>query len=187
MTYLPIVSIRSIEEEIMIELLKILENRSIEFPSSKYSQVEPSKPLNMKLTLTQLGGDSLVAMSLSNLLLEQLIVTVSAVYILKHPIIDLFQHVLSQLSPGQDINDIGLHTIDWVKETGIHFLQLSASSVRLTESTSPVLNEQTVVLLTGSTGFLGRYILWELLNSSNCSRIYCLCRDIESMHLMNVG
>ena len=170
----------------MIELLEILEKRSIVFPSSKYHQVESSKPLNMKLTLTQLGGDSLVAMSLSNLLLEQLLVTVSAVYILKHPIIELFQHVLSQLSPGQDDIELAYQTsstIDWDKEADVRFLQISASSVRLTESTSPVLNEQTVVLLTGSSGFLGRYILWELLKSSNCSRIYCLCRDIESMQL----
>ena len=37
-------------------------------------------------------------------------------------------------------------------------------------------NETCVVFLTGSTGFLGRHILLELLSSDLCDRVYCHVR-----------
>lgn len=34
-----------------------------------------------------------------------------------------------------------------------------------------------VVLLTGATGFLGRFLLWELLHNDQCTMVYCISRD----------
>lgn len=188
--------LRSIEEEIMTHLLYVLKRKGIEFLTSKYNSSSSSQSLNITLTLTQLGGDSLTAMSLSNLLLEEISVTVSAVFILRQPLVSLFHFALSQLSPDQtfDMTDLITNTsqtsygtsaatgndINWDKETKIDFLRISASAARIDQSTGctlPVEKDNNVVLLTGPGGFLGRFILWELLKSDNCNRIYCLCRS----------
>ncbi|KAI1419683.1 hypothetical protein F5Y12DRAFT_776597 [Xylaria sp. FL1777] len=46
--------------------------------------------------------------------------------------------------------------------------------------TSPKTSDSRVVLMTGSTGSLGSYILDSLQSDENVSRIYCLCRGPES-------
>ena len=60
-----------------------------------------SPPLSLSLTLTQLGGDSLAAMRISSLIQEAFCTDVSAQFLLKHALIDVYHLILSQLLPSQ--------------------------------------------------------------------------------------
>ena len=178
---------------------------------SKYL-TDDTPPVNLSFTLTQMGGDSLAAMSLSNLLQEELGVAAPALRILKEPLLSLFQFVVSQLSPSEalEFKDMSFSSqtghasfesgpgrsdaeINWHREISIQFLHVSSSVTKLSDkndvprelkeerSTKGEVKEsltdgQVRILLTGSTGFLGRFILWNLLNSEKCGLVYCLCR-----------
>lgn len=173
-------------------MLHILKRKGIDYSSSKYYSIDFKCSIDLNLTLTQLGEDSLTSMRLSNILEQELGVNISAVTILTQPVISLFKQILSSFSPSQtiDITDIpssavnstseAKSIIDWDNETSIQFLEVCAS---LTKVQSFERKGPNVVLLTGSTGFLGKFILLELLKSKNCSRVYCLVRktDNESM------
>lgn len=168
----------SVENQIFNSFLSELNSRGI-IKQNGYPQ--PSLPLDMSLSLTQMGGDSLSAMHLSNLLKQQLSVELSAHVILKQPLCNIFQHIVSALSG--EVDDIILHNqidhvthshVNWEEEIDISFLRGVASP----DDTTTVESErERVVLLTGGTGFLGRFILWELLNSKRVSLVYCLGRS----------
>lgn len=188
---------RPIEEEVMCCLVQFLKRKDIPLPSSDYvtrkANDVQSSTVTLSLTLTQLGGDSLSAMSLSNLLQEEVGVSVPAVHILKSSLFVLFQSVVTQLCPGEELplgylslpcqtsctSSIGGDDrIDWDKETDIHFLTVSSSVNKVIGGGGGGVEERdnAIVLLTGSTGFLGRFILLELLDSVKCDRVYAICR-----------
>ena len=166
------------ENQIFNSFLSELNSRGI---TKQNGYPQPSLPLDMSLSLTQMGGDSLSAMHLSNLLKQQLSVELSAHVILKQPLRSIFQHIVSALSG--EVDDIILHNqidhvthsrVNWEEEIDISFLRGVASP----DDTTTVESErERVVLLTGGTGFLGRFILWKLLNSKRVSLVYCLGRS----------
>ena len=174
-------------------LIQFLKRNDIPLPSSDYvtrkANDVQSSTVTLSLTLTQLGGDSLSAMSLSNLLQEEVGVSVPAVHILKSSLFVLFQSVVTQLCPGEELtledpslprqtsctSSIGGDgRIDWDKETDIHFLRVSSSVNKVGGGVEE--RDNAIVLLTGSTGFLGRFILLELLDSVKCDHVYAICR-----------
>lgn len=145
--------------------------------------------INLLLSLTQLGGDSMSAMRLSNLINSHFSVEISAQAIIKLPLVEILQIICKALV-GKQSHDVNHFTtsyevssVDWDKETSISFLEdivLNKDSVpeTITENDSDV-----VVLLTGATGFLGRFLLWELLCNKNVKKIYCLVRSLSGMHI----
>ena len=176
-------------------LIQFLKRKGIPLPSSDYVTRKAydvqSSTVTLSLTLTQLGGDSLSAMSLSNLLQEEVGVSVPAVHILKSSLFVLFQSVVTQLCPGEELtledpslprqtsytSSIGGDDrIDWDKETDIHFLTVSSSVNKVIGGEGVEERDNAIVLLTGSTGFLGRFILLELLDSVKCDHVYAICR-----------
>ena len=68
--------------------------------------------------------------------------------------------------------------LKWEDEVDLSFLQ---QHVLDREKQSVALPENVAVLLTGATGFLGRFILWELLHLSHCAVVYCIARDSNGM------
>lgn len=202
----------------MIHLISVMKSNGIPIPPScplsKYCTDDDPPPINLSLTLTQMGGDSLAAMSLSNLLHDELGVTAPALQILKEPLSSLFHSVVSQISPSEALefkdslfssqtghasfeggpgkSDTG---INWQRESNIHFLYVSSLVTKLSDKDDvprdlngeerneevmkkkeSLTDDQIKILLTGSTGFLGRFILWDILNSEKCGLVYCLCR-----------
>ena len=178
-------------------MLHILKRKGIDFSSSKYcSSVDFTSTIDVTLTITQLGEDSLTAMRLSNIIEQELGVTISAVDILKQPLIETFQQIVSHLSPGEtiDVTDIpytvscagaaSKESIDWDEEISTKFLHYSSSVEKLCSLEK---KESNIVLLTGCTGFLGKFILLELLKSEKCSRVYCLIRKNEGMSINEIN
>jgi long-chain acyl-CoA synthetase len=182
--------ILSIEERILICLLDVLIKKGFEVASSKYlSDSSLGHQLDLNLTLTQLGGDSLTAMRLSNAIEDQASVSIPAVAILNQPLTSVFELVISKLQPSPSPSDAlpsqdePVKKIDWDKEISIQFLHISSSAVKLSPTSSYTTkdNNNSVVLLTGCSGFLGKFILWELIKSKNSIQVYCIIRRYEGM------
>lgn len=118
-------------------------------------------------SFSQLGGDSLAAMHLSSLLREHLSLELPVDVILKTPLADIpsgvadFKRTASQ---------------DWAEESSLDWLDQDTDTT--CECSLCDLPEfSTSVLLTGSTGFLGRFILWELLQDTRITKIFCLAQN----------
>ena len=69
-------------------------------------------------------------------------------------------------------------TFDWEMEVDISFLKEEAVTVKPFNMSQ--LPKGTAFLLTGATGFLGRFVLWELVNHECCGLVYCLARRNQS-------
>lgn len=126
---------------------------------------EPSDEngIDSEKSFSQLGGDSLSAMHLSSLLREHLSLDLPVDVILKTPLASI-------MSGACGVKGAHVHH-DWAGEALLDLLELD---------TSPPCDAPEVsssVLLTGCTGFLGRFILWELLQDSKITRIFCLAQS----------
>ena len=165
--------------------LSELSSRGATIPLDTLLQFTPqtSSPLNLSLSLTQVGGDSLSAMHLSNLFNKHLSVEVSPMMILKEPLIGVLQYLVDSLSGHVNADDLILHhsshilsdsSIDWEAETDISFLE--NLTLHKTVGNGLISCEEKTVLLTGCTGFLGRFLLWELLKCDKVGMVYCLAR-----------
>lgn len=86
----------ALEEQVLDCLHYLLASRGVMEPG-------PSAPpsLSLSLTITQLGGDSLVAMRLSSLVQEKFSIELSAQFLLQRPLIDVYQLLLSSLLPSK--------------------------------------------------------------------------------------
>lgn len=120
-------------------------------------------------TITELGGDSLTAMRLSSLLKQHLSVEISAQVLLTCS----FQQLLEIVSP-QNVNPLEKSRVyDWDEETSLDFLQ---SYLNQKKEVFQRTTQQLAVCLTGATGFLGRFILLELLQSAIVNKVYCIVK-----------
>lgn len=121
-----------------------------------------------KSSFSQLGGDSLSAMHLSSLLREHLSLELPVDVILQKPLEDILS---SSGVAGGEGKSSGAQAMchDWVKEASLESVQES--------SLLDVPDVSSCVLLTGCTGFLGRFILWELLKDARITRIFCLAQN----------
>ena len=144
-------------------------------------------------TFAELGGDSLAAMRLSALISEHLHLKIPVGVILKQPLVNLLDLIRSNdnyageyhfsieaRSSSPDMSDITTQrSIDWVKEA-------SLDNLKLRKLCQPMKNHSASkgtfsVFLTGATGFLGRFILLELLRNNHCDSIYCLVQSKPGM------
>ena len=120
-------------------------------------------------SFSQLGGDSLSATHLSSLLREHLHLELPVDVILKTPL----SQILSDISTTKLTPSV---SIDWSKEAAIESLGLDGCQER---PLSDIPEHSSSVLLTGCTGFLGRFILWELLTNSQIKQVFCLAKSKE--------
>lgn len=133
-------------------------------------------PLDLSLTLPQLGGDSVSASLLSYLLKQRFQVDIPVPAILSCPLMEILS-VLNPPSVFPQSNDTARDehsgqlspqpVRDWNDE-----IEIPSSGVPAEKSDLAL--KDHVAFLTGVKGFLGRFILWELLHQPDCTRIYCL-------------
>ena len=109
-------------------------------------------------------------MRLASLFDEHFNKMVSVQAIMTEPLQNILQLVVIK-TPGVEVQTSC--SIDWKKE--IMTLDFSGSDTGKNYAV-PVLSESNSVLLTGATGFLGQFILLELLSNPKCLHIYCLVR-----------
>ena len=123
-------------------------------------------------------------MHLSALIREHLHTEVSAEVILKQPlgkVLEMtggpeFEPPCVTMATGMD-REIGSleEDIRWESEISLDDLGLSASAASFHR------RKDVTVFLTGATGFLGRFLLLELLQNKQCSKVYCLVKTREGM------
>ncbi|HAZ48487.1 MAG TPA: short-chain dehydrogenase [Cyanobacteria bacterium UBA11369] len=125
--------------------------------------------------LFDLGMDSIVAIELVNSIQSQLQVELPvADFLQASNIAALAMLLLKQFNPGNSTLEVTTHVLD-LNEEAI----LDDSIYPETADTEPA--QTAAILLTGATGFLGAFLLKELLNQTEAD-IYCLVRaeDAES-------
>ncbi|KAI6850943.1 acetyl-CoA synthetase-like protein [Hortaea werneckii] len=127
------------------------------------------------------GVDSLQVLAISSKLSHALStkdkrVTVSARTIYANPTINSLAAAMIGEESGEQANGIAAISREerMARMVEKYTHDLPSSSVLATPSPSP---EKHTVVLTGSTGSLGNYVLQELIDSSHVAKIYCLNRS----------
>ena len=141
------------------------------------SELPDEDEIDFKKSFSQLGGDSLSAMHLSSLLREHLSLDLPVDVILKTPLADV-------ISDACGVKGAPVHH-DWSEEASLDSLGLD--TILQCSSPRDVPEVSSSVLLTGCTGFLGRFILWELLQDSKITGIFCLAQNRKGMRLDYAG
>lgn len=139
----------------------------------------------LELTLGQLGGDSLAAMRLSGLLKEYFHVEITADFILQRQLSKVVElvgggQIEGGIAGGQPLGVTESphdgEEICWDKEISLDDLGLEALHQGKREQRDTTVQSATV-LLTGATGFLGRFILLELLQNQSCGKVCCIVKE----------
>lgn len=113
----------------------------------------------------QVGGNSLLLVKLQAAIAKAFDITI--------PIRDLFRmSLLRSMSARLTSTQTELNEIDWEEEIKAHLQDLKAP-LPCVSATSRSAQQGFQVLLTGATGFLGRYILRKLVNDPEVQTIHC--------------
>ncbi len=133
-------------------------------------------------SFSQLGGDSLAAMHLSSLLREHLSLEIPVDAILTQTL----GRIISDISESSSISSSVAMVHDWKSEALIDSLLLDDCRSQSHDSSSDPSEISSSIFLTGCTGFLGRFVLWELLHDSQIARIFCLIQN-KNGEIINAG
>ncbi|KAI0594594.1 hypothetical protein F4775DRAFT_573362 [Biscogniauxia sp. FL1348] len=134
--------------------------------------------LDLNANLFELGLDSLQVTAIARRINKHLLVhgkrqSIQARVVYANPSIAGLTRIVSALSEGQNINHKSESDVEKMKRLySLHTENLPLTTRRA--EPKPV--DGFVVLLTGSTGSLGSYILDSLIRDFNVSRVYCLNR-----------
>ena len=165
-------------EALVIDHLKSLANIN---PPILTEYLLPPQPLPEKilnLSFTQLGGDSIAAMRLASLIEEHFNRQIAVQAIMAEPLQNIFQRVVHKPLSFIDSRS----TINWNKEC---LLDCITKEEIQDDQSSLVYSDKINVFMTGATGFLGRFILLELLRNTKCNKIYCLVRNTKGTVLIS--
>ncbi|EFA77022.1 hypothetical protein PPL_09774 [Heterostelium album PN500] len=116
-----------------------------------------------KLSFSQIGGDSIGAVKLSNLLKDKAKIDVKPQQILDKNVnlIDIFKNIIKN------------NEINWEDEMKLDdSIQTNGKSMK-----SSGFNN---IFLTGATGFNGSFLLYDLIRNQNISKVFCLIRSSGS-------
>ncbi|GAM21371.1 hypothetical protein SAMD00019534_045460 [Acytostelium subglobosum LB1] len=128
-----------------------------------------------KLTFTNIGGDSLGAIRLSNLLKEKANITVSPAFILNNN--NNLETLAKMAKENMGEVDVQTSFIDWTKEMMLDdTIQINGKSLAPLNGTTG-----NNVFLTGASGYLGSFLLYELLSQQGVDKVHCLVRGTSSM------
>ncbi|KAH8819282.1 putative NRPS-like enzyme [Xylogone sp. PMI_703] len=120
------------------------------------------------------GMDSLQVLQLSHAL------SISPSIIYKYPSIDRLTQAIctsnAETNEQQHTGDI----VALIQKYKSKIDMMTPSSSRKERNSSIADTDEAVVVLTGSTGTIGSYILRELLNKNNVKHVYCLNRTADS-------
>ena len=143
---------------------------------TKLHHEEEGSDAMLDKSFSELGGDSLSAMLLSSLLGEHLHLDVPAEVILKTPLKSIISANAienAHFGSNADAGSRDLTLPDWSEEASLKgFLEEVEDNPPFSRT-----ERASCVLLTGSTGFLGRFILSELLLDPNVRKVFCLVQE----------
>ncbi|GAM29191.1 hypothetical protein SAMD00019534_123670 [Acytostelium subglobosum LB1] len=126
-----------------------------------------------KLSFTQIGGDSLGAVRLSSLLKEKVNINVSPQFILNKN--NNLQSLARMMEMNMDEYELPPVKIDWEQEMVLEdAIQMGDKTIK------PIKNSGNCVFLTGATGFLGSFLLFELITKPSVESVLCLVRSVTS-------
>ena len=164
-------------EVLIVDYFQTIKKLLVQEQTSVLNCAPPSPlPANvLTLSFAQLGGDSIAAMRLAGLFDEHFNRVVSVQAIMTEPLQNILQLVLLK-AHGVEVQT---PSIDWSKEIVLDFI--NSDSHRHSQHPVVPTDGSTSVFLTGATGFLGQFILLELLKNPKCRHIYCLVRGTEGM------
>ena len=160
-------------------------NNDLEFSESMvrlkqlWEDVLNNKQLGFNITPStsffSVGGNSLLIVRLQSRIRNAFNIVVRLVELLSS---NTLGEMAQKIESGLTVD-----LIDWEKETELPDLGCS-----LPTSCSSVHSERKVVLLTGATGFLGKYILARLVDEAQVSQIHCVAiRPNESESPRNLA
>ncbi|KAM9970773.1 hypothetical protein ACTFIR_002637 [Dictyostelium discoideum] len=149
--------------------------------------IDESK-INEDLQLTQYGMDSLVIVQLKNFIDNQLghnIITIQQLQNNKiNQSIEIIRSAhINNSNNNKNKNNINNNLVKKEQQSLDEFIKnetkLNESIISRPYSIKNILNNNNnkSIFLTGSTGFLGAYLLTELIKMNNISKIYCLIRN----------
>ncbi|KAF4636865.1 hypothetical protein G7Y89_g1216 [Cudoniella acicularis] len=134
-----------------------------------------SIPIRGETEFFSLGGNSLLLVKLQSRIREFCDVKIA--------LQKLFQSTTLKemaLQVELDANNVRKsQLLDWDTETSVADLSIELNPLSWSPNEIP-----KVVLLTGSTGFLGRHVLSYLLNNPNISTVHCIAVRATSIHLL---
>ena len=130
---------------------------------------QPLPKITLTVSFTQLGGDSIAAMRLASLIEEHFNRQISVHTIMAEPLQNILRLIVNK--PLSFIESCS--PINWSKEVLLDFVTQESQD----DSSSSAHSEKINVFMTGATGFLGRFILLELLRNPKCHLVYCLARN----------
>ena len=169
-----------------IVIFEKIKSKLREKEAGNLQQLQQDSSDMFEKSFSQLGGDSLSAMQLSSLLREHLQFDIPAEAILKLPLKAILSDLLnnkSEMYGGSDLNITPSSDVekfpDWKKEASLSELQELVRDSPCCSLDCTTTDRASCVLLTGSTGFLGRFILLELLLDPHISKVYCLIQNKE--------
>ncbi|KAM9993871.1 hypothetical protein ACTFIZ_011841 [Dictyostelium cf. discoideum] len=154
---------------------------------SELLSIDESK-INEDLQLTQYGMDSLVIVQLKNFIDNQLGHNLITIQQLQNNKIYQSIEIIKSATHNNNniINNNQNKNNNLVKKKQQSFDEFIKNEIKLNEtiisrpySIKNILNNNNSksIFLTGSTGFLGAYLLTELIKMNNISKIYCLIRN----------
>lgn len=129
----------------------------------------------------ELGGNSLLALELLSKIEQRFQVTLPLQTLLSHHTVE---QLAQQLDTRQSLETMSSNLEQTSIVTAMPVADLLAEvppldSINLPDNVSPTLIEAKAILLTGATGFLGAFLLHELLRQTE-AKVYCLVRNINS-------
>ncbi len=134
-----------------------------------------SEVLNLERIGTQdnffdLGGNSLLSLRLVACVRKAFGVELSLIHFFTSPTIAGLSHLIGNLRRGMDWQSQASDAaVDWDAEIALD------PAIRVTSDLKPPEREPSRILLTGATGFLGAFLLRELLKRTG-AEVYCLVR-----------
>ncbi|KAM9978052.1 hypothetical protein ACTFIY_011798 [Dictyostelium cf. discoideum] len=155
---------------------------------SEFLSVDDQSKINLDIKLLDYGADSMVIVELKNYLDKTYTPNILSIQKLQNVTINqLIQSVTDTMNKlnGNENKSIKKSNklvqqkqIDWIKEIKLD------SSIKPTDEMIKLLQQKALtatttsntVFLTGSSGFIGIYILFYLIKSVNCKIVYCLIR-----------
>ncbi|OKH26445.1 type I polyketide synthase [Chroogloeocystis siderophila] len=150
----------------------------IAYLQSKVVQVLglPISQLDIQQSLHDLGLDSLMTVELIGLIRAELHVDLPVRALIEDSsIANIAAQLINQLITGSSQVDVAVNAVDLDAEAVLD------SAIYPNTTCNELVIEPSVILLTGATGFLGAFLLQELLEQTQ-AEIYCLVRspDIQS-------
>ncbi|EGC32701.1 hypothetical protein DICPUDRAFT_56925 [Dictyostelium purpureum] len=147
---------------------------------SELLSIDESK-INLEFQLTQYGLDSLVIVQLKNWLDNQFGTNLITIQQLQNNKISQSLEIITKgyknksMTNSNKENNTKITSEDFIKEE----IKLEDSIVSKPYSLKSILNNNNnkSILLTGSNGFLGSYLLSHLVKMESCSKVYCLIRN----------